>query len=234
VAAPTLTSQVGSTWTDVVVAPETTGTLTWGTGDQILVVGVTEDQTITLATPTATGLTFAALGTAITTASSCWIHAWTATAASPGSSTVSAAAGTGTGTADRGLHAFAFGGCTGFVRTNGAAINTTQTVSVTRTQANSFVVVVAGDWSASGVGGLGWTPAGQTQVQAAHTVNATTFSAYWGDQGSTGTTSYGMTGLAGTAFSKAAIEVLGTVGGATFIAPPPVIVGQAVNRSNTY
>jgi hypothetical protein len=215
VAAPTLTSQTGSTWTDIVVPPEATGTLTWNSGDRILVIGFTEDQTITLATPTATGLTFAPLGTAMTTPSSCWAHAWTATAGSSGSSAVSAAAGTGTGTADRGLHAFAFGNCTGFVRTDGAAVNSTQTVSVTRTQANSFMVALLADWSASGTTGLGWTPAGQTQVQSATTADATAFAAYWGDQGSTGTTSYGATGLPGTAFSKFAVEVLGSASAAS-------------------
>lgn len=232
-AAPTLTSQVGSTWTDVVNPPENSGTLTWNTGDRVLVVGFTEDQTLTLATPTATGLSFAALGTAITASNSCWAHAWEATAAAPGSSTVSAAAGTGTGTGDRGIHAFAFGGCTGFARTNGAAINSTQTTSLTRSQANSFVVALLADWSASGVAGLAWTPAGQTQVQSANTAGATAFCAYWGDQGSTGTTSYGASGLSGTAYSKFAVEVLGIVGSS-----PPIgrslVISQAVKRGSYF
>lgn len=226
-AAPTLTSQVGSTWTDIVVPPETSGTLTWGAADRILVVGFTEDSTVTLATPTATGLTFAALGAAQATASSCWVHMWEATAASGGSTTVSAAAGTGSGTADRGIHAFAYSGCTGFVRTSGATLNTTKTVSVTRTQANSCAVFIAADWSATGIAGLAWTPAGQTQVQAATTANATAFAAHWGDQGSTGTTAYGMTGVSGTKYTLAAVEVLGTVG-ATYVRTPGPRPRQAV------
>lgn len=217
--APTLTSQVGSTWNDTVNPPETTGTLSWNAGDRILVVGFTEDFTITLATPTATGLTFSDLGSPIVVSSSCWAHAWQATAGSAGSSAVTAAAATGTGTADRGLHAFAFGGCGGFTRTDGAGIDSAQTVSVTRGQANSFVVFLSADWSAAGIGGLGWTPAGQTQLQAAATANATAFCAYWGDQGAAGTTGYGSTGLAGTAFTKFAVEVLGTAGTAD---PGPV------------
>lgn len=235
--APTLTSQVGSTWTDFTTPPEVTGTLTWNAGDRILVIGFTEDQQYTLATPTATGLTFTDLGTSLTTASSCWAHAWQATAGSSGSGTVSAADLLGGVTnAMRGIHALAFGGCTGFTRTNGAAVDSTQTVSVTRTQANSFMVFLSADWSASGLGGLGWTPAGQTQLQAAH-VNpqATAFAGYWGDQGSTGTTSYGTSGLAGTLYTKFAVEVLGTSSGATPAGTQPVVApSMAVHRAATY
>jgi len=233
VPAPTLTSQTGSTWTDLVNTNEVTGTLTWGTGDQILVVGLTEDAAFVLGTPTATGLTFTALGSAQATASSCWAHAWTATAASPSSSTVNSVP-SGGGVGMRGIHALAFSGCTGFVRTSLGTQTSTQTVSVTRTQANSFMVAGLADWSAAGTGGLGWTPAGQTQLQAATTADATMFLAYWGDQGATGTTAYGTTGLAGTKYTIFGVEVLGTVGGATFVAPPPLAVGQAVNRSYTY
>jgi hypothetical protein len=219
VPAPTLTSQTGSTWGDTVNTSEVTGTLTWNSGDRILVVGFTEDQTTTLGTPTATGLTFAALGTAITTSNSCWAHAWQATAAGTSSSAVTATIATGAGTAMRGIHALAFGGCTGFARTNGAAINSVQTVSVTRTQANSMIVFQTADWSSSG-GALAWTPAGQTQLQAADTVGASAYAAYWGDQGATGTTSYGTSGLAGNAYSKFAVEVLGTVGAAASTGRP--------------
>lgn len=232
--APTLTSQTGSTWSDQVNTSEGTGTLSWNSGDRILVVGFTEDQTTTLSTPTATGLTFAALGAAITTGSSCWAHAWEATAGSSGSSAVTATIATGAGTAMRGIHAFAFGGCTGFVRTNGAGIDSTETVSVTRTQANSFMAFASADWSASGIGGLGWTPAGQTQLQAANTAGATAFAAYWGDQGATGTTNYGTTGLAGTAFSKFAVEVLGTVATASLGRQPIVAPSAAVHHAATY
>lgn len=231
-AAPTLTSQTGSTWTDI-SATDTTGTLTWNTGDLILVIGVTEDQSATFNTPTATGLTFSALGTAITASSSCWVHAWSATAASSGSGTVSATANLG-GSAARGIHAFAYGGCTGFVRTNLGTQSSTQTVSVTRTQANSAMVFWSADWSASGTAGLGWTPAGQTQAQAISIANYSAFAAYWGDQGSAGTTSYGTTGLTGTKYSISAVEVLGTVSGPAFIASQPRLTSQAVKRASIY
>lgn len=230
--APTLTSQATSTWTDLSSGNEVTGSLSWGSGDRILVVGYTEDAGFTLNTPTATGLTFAALGSPQATASSAWVHCWQATAASPSSSAVTATPSPAT-TQDRGIQAYAFGGCTGFVRTNGPTPGATQTVSVTRTQANSLLAVLSADWSTSGVTGLGWTPAGQTQRHADTTTNATHFAADWPDQGATGTTSYGTTGLAGTKFTIVAVEVLGTVGVSTPVGPP-LVVAQAVNRSFTY
>lgn len=231
-AAPTLTSQATSTWTDLSSGNEVTASLSWGTGDRVLVVGYTEDAGLTLTTPTATGLTFTAIGSAQATANSCWVHCWEATAASPSSGAITSSPSPAS-TQDRGIQAYAFGGCTGFVRTNGAAPSSTQTVSVTRTQANSLLVVLSADWSAAGVSGLGWTPAGQTQRQADTTTNATHFAADWPDQGATGTTSYGTTGLGGTKYTLVAVEVLGTVG-STPPVPPPVVISQAINRSNTY
>jgi hypothetical protein len=230
VSAPTLTSQTGSTWNDIVGTSETTGTLSWNTGDLILCTGFTEDASLTISTPTATGLTFSALGTAQATASSCWQHAWTATAATTSSSVVTGAIGAG-GTGMRGIHAFAFGNCSGFTRTNLATQTSTKTVSVTRGGANSFIVAQLADWSASGISGLGWTPAGQTQLQAANSANATAFLAYWGDQGSTGTTSYGATGITGTKYTVFAIEVLGAGGGPVVNPVKPTILRQAVSRA---
>jgi hypothetical protein len=208
--APTLTSSVTSTWTDTVATAETTGTLTWAAGDRVLVLGVTEDMNNTIAAPTATGLTFAALGSALNAASNCWAHAWQATAAGAGSATVSAAAGE-VSTAMRGIWATAWGSCTGFVRTNSQG-TATDTLSVTRTQANSAVAYIAADWNAVGATAPGWVPAGFTQVQALAHTNVSAFAAYWGDQGAVGATAYGPDGLTGTRkWTKVGVEVLGTV-----------------------
>jgi hypothetical protein len=219
VAAPTLTSSAISTWSDNANVDEVTATLTWNSGDRVVVVGMTEDQGFILSTPTATGLTFTALGTAVTVANSCWLHVWTATAGSSGSGAITASRATSTGVAMRGIAAFAFGGSTGFVRTNkgggAGTVNSTQTVSVTRTQANSAVVVVIGDWSAGSSGSATWTPAGATQLVAQTNTGGTAFVARWGDQGATGTTSYGTSGAGGSAFTISAVEVLGTASSST-------------------
>lgn len=231
--APTLTSSAISTWSDNVNTDEVTGTLSWNSGDRILVVGMTEDQGFVLSTPTATGLTFTAVGTAVTVANSCWLHVWQATAGSAGSGTITASRATSTGVAMRGLAAFAFGTCTGFVRTNkgggAGAVNSTQTVSVTRTQANSALVTVTGDWSAGSVASVALVPAGGTQVVAQTNTGGAAVVGRWGDQGAAGTTNYGTTGMAGNAFTISAVEVLGTVSTSTFA---PAEVATATGAAN--
>lgn len=216
--APTLTSQVSSTWTDTLNGAETTGSLSWNSGDRILVMGVTEDAASTLALPTATGLTFAALGSALAAGSNCWVHCWEATAGSTSSSVVTANNGEAN-SAMRGIWVSAWGSCTGFLRTNGTQGVTTQTVSVTRTGANSGIGFIGGDWSAGGVAGIGWTPAGQTQIQAVAHANMTGVCAYWGDQGAAGTTSYGTSGLASRKWSQIAVEILGSTATPVYAGP---------------
>lgn len=207
--APTLTSQTSSTWTDTVATSEVSGTLTWGSGDRILVLAITEDTGSTLNTPTATGLTFSALGSALAVSSNCWAHAWQATAASASSGAVTAAAGQ-VNSAMRGIWCSAWGGCTGFVRTN-AQGTATKTVSVTRTQDSSAVAYIGGDWNAVGATSPGWVPAGFTQIQAVAHANVSAFAAWWGDQGAAGSTAYGPSGLTGTRkFTHIGVEVLGT------------------------
>lgn len=58
---------------------------------------------------------------------------------------------------------------------------------------------------------------------------------YYGYQASTGTSAqnYGLSLPTGMQFVIAAIEVQASAG-ASFIAPLPLVIGQAVNRSNTY
>lgn len=228
--APTLTSQSSSTWTDTAVGTETTGTVTWNAGDRLLVLGLTEDSGLTLALPTATGLTFAALGSALAVASNCWAHAWEATAAGAGSGAVSSVAGGGS-SGMRGIWCSAWGGCTGFVRTNQQG-GASDTLSVTRTAANSAIAFVAGDWNAVGATSPGWVPSGFTQVQAVAHVNMSGFAAYWGDQGATGSTAYGPDGLTGTRkWTQIGVEVLGTVGTAAQQRQPYVFPMHAAIRA---
>lgn len=233
--APTLTSQASSTWSDSASTDEvTTGALSWNSGDRILVLGLTENSTFTLNTPTATGLTFSALGSPLLTTNEAWMHAWQATAGSSGSGNITGPVGE-VNSAMRGIWCSAWGNCNGFVRTNAQNV-TGQTLSVTRTQANSAMAMAAADWNAVGIGGLtGWTPAGYTQVQAEAHADVTAFAAYWGDQGATGTTSYGTTGLSGTrSWTQIAVEILEAAAAAVRPRPPIVSPGWAVVRAANY
>jgi len=59
---------------------------------------------------------------------------------------------------------------------------------------------------------------------------------YYGYQSSTGSgsQSYGLSAPTGMQYVIAAIEIQAASGGAAFLAPPALVVGQSVNRSNFY
>ena len=103
-------------------------------------------------------------------------------------------------------------------------------------QADSFVGQVWGDWNAVNDAVVTWTPSGQTQRVAQFVSgSATFFVANWGDQGATGTTSYGFSGYAGGDMTAITIEVKGTSGGGpAFIASENAPILQAVHRSNYF
>lgn len=213
-AQPTLGNYQESNWTDNIGTSEVTASATWSSGDLIVVLGMTSDSGLTLGTPTATGLTFSAVsGTPTTSSSVCKAYAWTASAGSGGSGAITATAAGGAG--GRGLAAFVFSGSDGL---GGTAISdglgSTTTQSLTRTGTNSHVVQAWGDWNAVNDTTVTWTPSGETQREAIWVSGqATFFVANWGDQGASGTTSYGFSGFAGGAMTAITLEVLGTSGG---------------------
>src|SRR5690242_12218151 len=129
---------------------------------------MTEDQAVTLATPTVTGgtgtgLTFSALvGSPTSTASSCKGYGWRATAAGTGSGTLR----TSVVSSDQagGMIALkAAAGTLGTVSALTTLTNTAKTVSVTRGGPNSVVAFAAGDWSANTDVTVDPSPAGGTQ-----------------------------------------------------------------------
>lgn len=212
-AAPTLTSFAESSSTDGTGSSEATGTLNWNAGDFVVAVGITEDNAVSFGTPTATGLTLAAVpSTPTNTGSSCKGYAWTATAAGSGSSAITA-----TVNANKGeyLAAWAFGGSDGLGGT-GINVSTAKTVNVIRAQANSFVVGAMGDWSATNDLAVTSVPAGATTREAGGipTTIYTVFCFEWGDQGAAGTTAYGLTDSTSTGtFTKVMLEIKGSAGG---------------------
>jgi hypothetical protein len=213
-AAPPLADFQQSTWTDLASGTnEVTPTITWGAGDVIVVVGATEDNGVTLAVPTASGLTFTEL-VSTNTASNGKVYIWTATAAGSGTQAVSAAP-TGTGGAHmRGIAAYVWSGSGGIgASALMASTGTTDAVqSLTRTQANSAVIVVMADWAAINDTAVTANPsAGGTVRIIAHTANGTLYTASWADEGAAGTTSYGIGSYTATAkWIGAVVEVLGT------------------------
>ncbi len=208
---PTVSSYTSSNWGDLSGASEATGTLTWSSGDLIIVVGGTESGSFTLNTPTATGLSFSLVTSVGTGVGGDGVdYIWSATAGSGGSSVVTATVVEG-GTVARGIAAYAFSSASGIGTPATIQGSTAKTISLTRANANSAVVTVMTDWQAVADTTVDSSPAGGTVRQANEaTSHATFFVTDWPDQGATGTTSYGITNHTGTVrMSGIALEIKG-------------------------
>lgn len=218
-AAPTISAYSNSDPTDT-GATETTGSVSWNSGDLVVVLGITEDNARTLTTPTSTGvgLTFSALtGFPTNIGSSCKLYAWSATAAATSSGTISSIGALGPANGSV-IGAFVLAGHGGLGNTaKSAAVDTTDpyTVSLPRSGANSVVLMAAGDWNAVSDTTTDPSPlTGSTQRLGDNAGwRSGEYNAYlasWADEGAAGTTSYGIAGVTGGQFTVAAVEVLGT------------------------
>jgi hypothetical protein len=207
--APTLIQYAESSWTTTTASKATTTSITWLTGDVIVVVGGTGDQGNVITSVTATGLTFTP-GTPLTAASSCWANTWTVTASSGGTSAVTANISV-TGV-PYGIAVWVYRGSDG-IGGRGADTSTGKTVSLGRVDDHSAVVCGIFDWSAGTTTSHVWTPTGQTEDEAQQVgTQYTAFVADWGDQGTSATIAYGISGTASVgAHSKVALEILGTI-----------------------
>lgn len=210
-AAPT---QVAVSATTIATGTRTTGSVSWSSGDIVIVLGITANDATTLGTPTTTGtgLTFSALsGTPTSAANSCKGYGWQATASASSSGTISCTqSGDGAG-----IIAWVYSGSDGLgTPVVSTSLGTTTTQSLTRAQANSAVVDIWGDFNAVNDTTVTWTPTGQTEHMASFLSGQMTgFGASWPDQGATGTTAYGFSGFAGGDMTAITVEVKGTAGG---------------------
>ena len=210
--APTLSNFQSSNWGDITNS-ETTGTLSWSSGNVIVVMGVSEDSGRQINVPTATGLSFS-LVLALNDGngdSDTAVYLWSATAGSNGSSTVSATHNPSSSSSLVGIAAYAFSGSSGLGNTGTIDGSTAKVVSLTRANNNSAVITAMGDWAAVNDTSVNSSPAGGTVRQAVNDpTHGSAFLVDWGDQGASGTTSYGITDHTGTVdMSGIAVEVKG-------------------------
>jgi len=226
-----------STWTGTGTSKSTStggngsGTVSWQAGDTVYVFGATaQASSTTLGTPTHSGANlpaFAAVGAAVGSGSQCWAHTWSAVATGSGSSVISE---TATSSADPwGIIAWVVRGSDG-TGTRASDVSAAKTVSLTRSDAHSLVFEIIADYAAGSVS-LTWTPSGQTQREATQSAGLYSVGvADWGDQGSAGATSYGVSaGFDATGpLTKIALEILGTVGGDVTITATTVNAVAAV------
>lgn len=202
--APTVTFLGSSTVTDSVNAESLAG-VTWSTGDRILVIAITGDNTADSTAPAVTGLTFTAptptSGTnPSNTGSACKGYFWLSDAAASSSSGTITSSGTGNNS--KNLMVWRISGTSG-IGSSLTAVGSGLTASLTRSGANSVVMGALGDWNASGDVTVTATPSTAGTVDTAqtsagqYTVNCW----HWDDQGTVGTTSYGVANYTGTARS---------------------------------
>lgn len=194
-AAPTKVADSSSGWATTGTTSRTTGSLTWQTGDLVVVVGWTENDATTLTTPTGlTGLTFAALtGYPAQLSGSSALYAWSAVATSGSSGTISTTISSSTNAA--GIHAFIFRAHNGLGAVpTPAQSGTSLVLSTTLTGQHSLVVAIVVDGNATNDTTVTAIPsAGATQDDAAFvSARATSFSFDWSDQGPPATTNYGV------------------------------------------
>lgn len=207
---PTVSDYDSSDFVTPTSASEVTGSITWSTGDLVLVFGGCENGSNTLNTPTATGLSFGLI-TSIDSGvgGNSSVFLWSATAASGGSGTVTSTINGGS--ASRGLAAYVFSGSGGLGGNATLSGSTAKTISLTRGNANSAVATMLADWNAISDTVVTSSPGSGTVRQATESpAHATYFVTDWGDQGSPGVTSYGITNHTGTVrMSGIAVEVKG-------------------------
>jgi hypothetical protein len=239
-AAPTLSAYSNSPVS--AQATKTTGSVSWTIGDTVLLLGGLDDNSGTFSAPstTGTGLTFAAIsGFPTNVASNTKLYAWSATASASSSGTMSS----NTDSSGRGavLAVLVYSGSDGLGNNaKSAAADTTDpyTVSLTRAGNNSAVAMIASDWNAISDAANDPSPSTGSTERIADNAGfisglATFYLSTWADEGTAGTTSYGITGVAGCKMLIAAIEVKGSAGGgAAFIAAKNTPIQQAVKRAS--
>jgi hypothetical protein len=223
-AQPTVVSYGSSTFSDAGNTNEVVAGVSWQTGDIVLALGGVGNNAGAnqLATPTVTGgtgtgLTFSLLASVNNNSAfdDAQVYVWSATAAGNGSGSIQSASSAGSSRRN-GIGIFVFRGTDGLGTPVALDGSTAKTISLTRGGTNSHVVEILVDFNQVGDVVVDAAPSGAVRFAEAEAGEADFFVLSWSDQGSTGTTAYGLTNHTGSVdMSGIAIEVLGTAGGGT-------------------
>lgn len=218
---PTLVAYSESVWTDTGTAANATASFTWVNGDIMYVLGGTCDTGVTFATPTTAGSNMGtfSLVTSVTASSSARAYYWKATATGSGNGTITASCTGGGGGAANvgGISVWQYRDVSGEGTPVTLNASASKTMSITRATANCHVLQVMVDWNEVNDIVTDPTPATNATERETSAVSgqADFFVTEWGDQGATGTTSYGITNHTGTVkISGIALEIKGVASGA--------------------
>jgi hypothetical protein len=202
-----------STFSDSGTADELAGSVSWQTGDIILVFGgiSNNDSGDTLGVPTVSGLSFSQLAAVNVNAGSddATVYLWSATAAGNGSGQIGSVTGTANAATRCGIAVLVYRGAGSLGTPVTLDGSTAKTISVTRAGANSHVALMMVDWAQVGDVVVDATPTGTVRHASAQSGQADFFVVTFGDQGASGgPTAYGITNHTGTVdMSGIAVEI---------------------------
>lgn len=198
--------------------PASFPSVSWQTGDLIIVIGATEAWTSTLVAPTVAGLTFTAIaGTPLSATSQCYGGAWQATAASSSSGAISI--GESTTPNHYGAQVWVWRGHNG-VGVIGLAQSTAITVSMAMS-ANSGACMGLFDFSAAAAGFTGTPTVNVERADLSDATHYTVWVADWLNQ-AVGTRNYGITSGPTSANTMIAVEVKELAVGGSIPVPAPL------------
>lgn len=231
-AAPTLVSYTEVASWATGGATKATASVSWNSGDILVVIAGAENNANTLGTPTATGLTFT-IKQSFASGTTCSSMLATATAGSTSSATVNVAYGTTGGSPHWGFGVWVWRSSTG----EGNSIEqhtTTKTKALTITSPNSAVMCGVFDFNADAAGS--GTPAVTNSRQAAQDAGRYTRLVFDNIDYSTSGSLWGQTGGGTTGpFSIVAVEIKNDgAGGATTRGTPFGHRGTAFNGGRTF
>ncbi len=228
-AAPTFVAEYETNetnWTNSNAGVAKTVDVTVSAGDVLTVVGVIEDASFTLATPTGGGLTYT-LAQSISITDYCAVYVWTATSAGAQTFTLSVTL-TGSGSHLWGLNVLQHSGSDGVGASSKTNTTGAPSLGLTTTQADSAIVVGVGDWNAVDGTTRTWrTVNGAAATEQTYFRDSSHYTVYVGrhpDAGAAGSKTTGLSAPTGQKYSIVAVEILGTAGGGATPPPRPALI----------
>jgi hypothetical protein len=214
-------------------ATQTSPSITVQVGDVVVLVGMSEDSTDTLYTPTNsnTAQTWT-LKQSIVVASFGTTYVWTTTVTTAQSMTMTVTSSSGS--RRHGVSVFQFRGATGVGTTSKTNSTGAPSLGITTASSNSAVVVAWSDWAAIDVATRAYrTGAGAFTEQTAVFVTGTysVYAGYHANAGTAGALTVGATAPTGQSYAIVAVEVQGAAAAPVSV---PVLKSQAINRASRW
>ena len=216
-----------------------TVSVTVQTGDLLVVISVAQSANSPQTTaPTGGSLTYTQRASLGATTNDARAIAWTAPATSDATFSVSASRPSIAGDL-WGFNVWVLRSSDGIGAIGAPTVNSTSnSVTLTTTQDNSALCVASSDWNAAdGTARTRRTINGSTGSEDTYFRDSTQYTTYaqrYTDCGAAGSVTAGYSAPTGQASAIIAVEVKGTVGGATYVPPTIIVPNFAVRRGGSW